>query len=94
MSEQFWLGMFLPLIAWVILLGIYGLYIAFCWLATHKKWLLRTQELRDGIDETNIGPLHDMEKAIIQARRWKMLRIFGRTIIIVRDSTSDTREPR
>jgi hypothetical protein len=86
--------MFLPLIAWVILLGIYGLYIAFCWLATHKKWLLRTQELRDGIDETNIGPLHDMEKAIIQARRWKMLRIFGRTIIIVRDSTSDTREPR
>jgi hypothetical protein len=86
--------MFLPLIAWVILLGFYGIYIAFGWLATHKKWLLRTQELREDIDETNIEPLHDMEKAIIQARRWKMLRIFGRTIIIVRDSTGDTKEPR
>jgi hypothetical protein len=94
MSGQFWLGLFLPLITWGILLGIYGLYVAFGWLATHKKWLLRTQELREDINETNIEPLRDMEKAIIQARRWKMLRMFGRTIIIVRDSTGDTKEQR
>ena len=32
MSGQFWLGLFLPLIAGAILLGIYGLYVAFGWL--------------------------------------------------------------
>jgi hypothetical protein len=92
MSGQFWLGLFLPLIAGAILLGIYGLYVAFGWLATHKKWILRTKELKEDIDETNIEPLHDMEKAIINSRRWKMLRMFGRIIIIVRDSTDDTKE--
>ena len=92
MSGQFWLGLFLPLIAGAILLGIYGLYVAFGWLATHKAWLLRTEEIREDVDETNIGPLHDMEKAIIHSHRWKMLRIFGRVIIIVRDYTDDTKE--
>ena len=92
MSGQFWLGLFLPLIAVAILLGIYGLYVAFGWLATHRKWLMRTENLREDVDETNIEPLHDMEKAIIHSRRWKMLRMFGRVIIIVRDSTDNTKE--
>lgn len=92
MSGQFWLGLFLPLIAVAILFGIYGLYVAFGWLATHRKWLLRTENLREDVDETNIEPLHDMEKAIIHSRRWKRLRMFGRVIIIVRDSTPNTKD--
>jgi hypothetical protein len=92
MSGQFWIGLFTPLIAVAILWGIYALYVAFGWLATHRKWLLRTANLREDVNETNIEPLHDMEKAIIHSRRWKMLRMFGRFIIIVRDSTDDTKE--